>query len=390
MGIFSHIFAGAGAGGFKAYGEVIDDRVKERQAQEGLLAKEGSSIRVAEKAQSLSDASTAATEGRKDYAIGEDGQTVLTRAEYQALAPEDRSKFVPATVAEARAAAAKLAVDERKVSAMEKKADAALEAATRKGGGDSKVVREVVDGVIYERDSSGKWNEVGGKGKMGALPAKVQSDMWEGALLQAKDEASAKAGLLSSDKTDFPGGKTAWINDRAMEIFATRSSGPAKNQPAPSGAPATEEKFADILAQAQGAPKVGPRKEGLLATQRPATTETTRPSQPSTLSASDQLAAERNANKQKAPPLPVPNKNLSGLDANNARVVKEAEETKSRVAKERETSKTSKATAEIERLSEIAPSLAAKAARGTLNTGKEQADYKRAVELGLIKPPSRR
>ena len=255
------MFAGAVEGGAKAWGETIDKR-QEGVEKRGLLAEtEAAGRRNAEYSQELSDKSAAAAEGRKDYAIGADGKTVLTRDEYQKLPPDKRAEFIPATAAEAQAAASKLALDERRVSATEtqaeaamRRADAAEDSANRSR--DEKVVREVVDGVIYERTPAGEWKAVGGekKSKTEKLPARVLEDRWKMAVKQAKDEASnkeGKLGFLKPDSKDFPGGKEKWINDKAIEIFAQLSGQQSTPSAEPESGGTGSGKFEDILRQAQ-------------------------------------------------------------------------------------------------------------------------------------------
>lgn len=87
------MFAGAGAGGFKAYGEVIDENMKDRR-ERGLLAeKESASLRLMGKTQELSDASEIAKEGRAPTYISTDRKRVLSKEEYAALPPEEQSQF---------------------------------------------------------------------------------------------------------------------------------------------------------------------------------------------------------------------------------------------------------------------------------------------------------
>jgi hypothetical protein len=89
-------------------------------------------------------------------------------------------------------------------------------------------------------------------------------------------------------------------------------------------------------------------------------------------------------------PLPVPNKALAGLSANNERVVKEAAATKEKVRAG--LSKREKTAEETERarLAGIAETLKAKKARGVLSTGRDQEDYQKALDLGLITAPIQR
>jgi len=89
-------------------------------------------------------------------------------------------------------------------------------------------------------------------------------------------------------------------------------------------------------------------------------------------------------------PLPVPNKALAGLSANNERVLRDAAETKEKVrAGLSKREKTAEET-ELARLAGIAATLKAKKARGALSTGKDQEDYQKALDLGLITAPIQR
>lgn len=124
MGIFSHMLAGGVQGSAKAWGETIDERVKERQAQ-GLLAKkneydiEGDARRLEGQRGLLELGDQFAQEGEKrklgqtDYAYHKETGELISRDDYSKL--PDKTGWVTLAKQGVDAAAAKAAWEARKL-----------------------------------------------------------------------------------------------------------------------------------------------------------------------------------------------------------------------------------------------------------------------------------
>ena len=215
----------------------------------------------------------------------------------------------------------------------------------------------------------------------------------EAAMTLAKNMAQEEADAVGSQWTSLqPSAEKT--NARAQEIYKELMGGatqqPAANNPSPasqfSPGQTIKQNGKTFVVDDQGVP----REQGKAAPKadRPAAPRGAPVKDQSNMTTEQKAAADKASGK--VGPLPVRNPALAGLSANNERVAREAAETKARIRADTAAKESSAEQKEIARLKEIANTLKAKKARGALSTGKDQADYEKAVSLGLITEPIRR
>ena len=189
-------------------------------------------------------------------------------------------------------------------------------------------------------------------------------------------------------------------NARAQEIYrellggATPGANPSAPQATgkyPPGQTFKHKATGEIwVADANGVPqKQGGGKKSEPKTGQPSAPRGEQGSDNSHMTPEQKAAAEKA--RSKTAPLPVQNPAMAaGLTANNERVRRAAAETKEKVRAGISAKESTAEQKEVARLKEIVGTLKAKKARGALSTGRDQADYEKAVSLGLITEPTRR
>jgi len=222
----------------------------------------------------------------------------------------------------------------------------------------------------------------------------------EAAMQKATAMAQAEADAIGSEWTFLqPSAEKTnaeKTNARAKEIYAELMGGEQK--PAGNNPPAAN-KFSpgQILKQggktfvvdSSGVPQEKGAKEQAPKQDKPQ--RGAQESDKSNMSPDQKNATNKARGGYGIAPLPVPNKSLAGgIEANNAKVLAGAAETREKVRASRASKEKTAEEKELARLSEIANTLKEKKARGALSTGKDQADYEKAISLGLITEPTPR
>lgn len=211
----------------------------------------------------------------------------------------------------------------------------------------------------------------------------------EAAMTLAKSMAQEEADKVGSEWTSLQPSADK-TNARAQEIYKDMMGGKQEQ----GGKPAPTSQFSPGQTLKQNGKTFVVDEQGVPQEQGKAAPKEERPAAPRGVPVKDQsnMTPEQRAASDKASggaaPLPVRNPALVGLTANNDRVLRAAAETKEKARSGiKESSGEQK---EVARLTEIAGVLKAKKARGALSTGRDQADYEKAVALGLITEPTRR
>lgn len=341
-------------GGVGGVGEGVANTGKTGFEQEILSMREENLARFRAK---LEGEALVAKEGMEDYAVGKDG-SVLTRAQYNQLGPEEKANYESLTSSKERreqlradAAARTASASERRADASEKSAEASMRRAERGSETKPPTEAEKQKSKLSLRKEAANILERAGLGE--DVSAEVD---WY-------NEEAASLGLpqIGQTKKVIPG-KKGFFRD-TPETTET-SWGYVGKEPAspPSGAspPAAQGKTEPTAKPPAGIPSTARQaRDGKWYSPDP-----DRPGK---------YILEGGVNSQEKP-IPAKEKGAPLLGRNPAPSGANSNTEQKEVA----------------RLKEIADTLKAKKARGTLSTGKDQADYEKAVSLGLITEPTRR
>lgn len=380
-------------GGIGGVGEGLASTSKTGFEQEVLKLREENIARFKAK---IEGEALVAKEGMEDYAVGKDG-SVLTRAQYNELAPEEKANYKSlVSLKEGReqlradAAARTASASERRADASEKSAEAAMRRSERGAEVKPPTEAEKQKNKLSLRKDAANILERAGLGE--DVKAEVDWYNEEAAALglpllgQTQKVIPGKKGLFrdSPDTTE-----TSWgyvgkepASPPAPPAATVKTEPTAKP---PAGMPSTARQARDGKWYSPDPDRPGKYiLEGGVKTPEQPAKEVGAPEK-SNMTPEQRAAADRAAGKG----APLLSRNPA-LAVNNERVIREAAETKEKVRAGTAAKESSAEQKEVARLREIADTLKAKKARGALSTGKDQADYEKAISLGLITEPTRR
>lgn len=403
---------GAGEGVAQASKTQFEQSVLSMREENLARFKQGLDVETARIGAEIKDEFDIKSKGREDYAVGKDG-SILTRAEHAALPPEEKGAYTPKAVAEEMRKERKLASDEKKndaqVLALTSNANSTAIRAEKygQGGGEKPMTEAQREEEVYKLRKEGK--DILPRATMGE-DISADADWYNNKaakiglpeIRQNTKTVPGKKGLIWDD-ADKQESSWGFSNSQA----APPAASPAATAPVVKAAP-TPKTQAEFDALPPGAVYTSPddgksykKPEGKAA---PVATAPTVSSVPAASPVAAQpektgLLSRRGDTAHMTPDQQAAYDKAHGggaqakqglLSPKNDAAIRAAEETKARIAEEAKNKGKTEEAKEVERLSLIASTLKAKKARGALSTGKDQADYERAVALELITEPSKR